>query len=140
MNPKAIIVSGYFNPLHKGHIEYFHLAKAKGDQLFVIVNNDNQRNLKGSKEFMLEAERVLLVNELNVVNQVILSIDRDKTVCATLEKIHKDFSKTYRLFFANGGDQNNESIPEVLTCEKLGIGLLDGLGDKIQSSSWLLKK
>jgi len=61
MKSKAIIVSGYFNPLHKGHIEYFHLAKAKGDQLFVIVNNDHQRALKESKEFMLEQERVLIV-------------------------------------------------------------------------------
>jgi cytidyltransferase-like protein len=140
MKSKAIIVSGYFNPLHKGHIEYFHLAKAKGDQLFVIVNNDHQRTLKESKEFMLEQERVLIVKELTVVNQVILSIDIDKTVCATLEKIHQDFSKNFELFFANGGDQNNESIPEVVICEKLGIGLLDNLGDKIQSSSWLLKK
>ena len=140
MKPKAIIVSGYFNPLHKGHIEYFHLAKAKGDQLFVIVNNDHQRALKESKEFMLEQERVLIVKELTVVNQVILSIDKDKTVCATLEKIHKDFSKNFELFFANGGDQNNDSIPEVPICKKVGIGLLDGLGAKIQSSSWLLKK
>jgi cytidyltransferase-like protein len=140
MKSKAIIVSGYFNPLHKGHIDYFHLAKAKGDKLFVIVNNDKQRSLKGSKEFMLEAERVLLVKELTVVNQVILSIDQDKTVCATLEKIHQDFSKNFELFFANGGDQNNDSIPEVPICKKVGIGLLDGLGAKIQSSSWLLKK
>jgi len=140
MKSKAIIVSGYFNPLHKGHIEYFHLAKAKGDQLFVIVNNDHQRALKESKEFMLEQERVLIVKELTVVNQVILSIDKDKTVCATLEKIHKDFSKNFELFFANGGDQNNDSIPEVPICKKVGIGLLDGLGAKIQSSSWLLKK
>jgi cytidyltransferase-like protein len=140
MKSKAIIVSGYFNPLHKGHIEYFHLAKAKGDQLFVIVNNDHQRALKESKEFMLEAERVLIVKELTVVNQVILSIDQDKTVCATLEKIHQDFSKNFELFFANGGDQNNDSIPEVSICKKVGIGLLDGLGAKIQSSSWLLKK
>jgi glycerol-3-phosphate cytidylyltransferase/D-beta-D-heptose 7-phosphate kinase/D-beta-D-heptose 1-phosphate adenosyltransferase len=140
MKSKAIIVSGYFNPLHKGHIDYFHLAKAKGDKLFVIVNNDKQRSLKGSKEFMLEQERVLLVKELTVVNQVILSIDQDKTVCATLEKIHQDFSKNFELFFANGGDQNNVSIPEVPICKKVGIGLLDGLGAKIQSSSWLLKK
>ena len=140
MKSKAIIVSGYFNPLHKGHIDYFHLAKAKGDQLFVIVNNDHQRDLKGSKEFMLEQERVLLVKELTVVDQVILSIDQDKTVCATLEKIHQDFSKNFELFFANGGDQNNDSIPEVPICKKVGIGLLDGLGAKIQSSSWLLKK
>ena len=140
MKSKAIIVSGYFNPLHKGHIDYFHLAKAKGDKLFVIVNNDKQRSLKGSKEFMLEQERVLLVKELTVVDQVILSIDQDKTVCATLEKIHQDFSKNFELFFANGGDQNNDSIPEVPICKKVGIGLLDGLGAKIQSSSWLLKK
>ena len=140
MKSKAIIVSGYFNPLHKGHIEYFHLAKAKGEQLFVIVNNDHQRALKESKEFMLEQERVLIVKELTVVNQVILSIDQDKTVCATLEKIHQDFSKNFELFFANGGDQNNDSIPEVPICKKVGIGLLDGLGAKIQSSSWLLKK
>ena len=140
MKSKAIIVSGYFNPLHKGHIEYFHLAKAKGDQLFVIVNNDHQRALKESKQFMLEQERVLIVKELTVVNQVILSIDQDKTVCATLERIHQDFSKNFELFFANGGDQNNDSIPEVPICKKVGIGLLDGLGAKIQSSSWLLKK
>ena len=140
MNPKAIIVSGYFNPLHKGHIEYFHLAKAKGDLLFVIVNNDHQRNLKGSKEFMLEQERVLIVNELSVVDQVVLSIDQDRTVSNTLEKIHKEYSESYELFFANGGDQNNESIPESIICQKVGIKLLDGLGNKIQSSSWLLKK
>ena len=140
MKPKAIIVSGYFNPLHKGHIEYFHLAKAKGDQLFVIVNNDHQRALKESKEFMLEQERVLIVKELAVVDQVILSTDKDTTVCVTLEKIHQDFSKNFELFFANGGDQNNKSIPEVSICQKVGIGLLDGLGAKIQSSSWLLKK
>ena len=140
MKPKAIIVSGYFNPLHKGHIEYFHLAKAKGDQLFVIVNNDHQRALKESKEFMLEQERVLIVKELAVVDQVILSTDKDTTVCVTLEKIYQDFSKNFELFFANGGDQNNKSIPEVSICQKVGIGLLDGLGAKIQSSSWLLKK
>ncbi len=140
MNSKAIIVSGYFNPLHKGHVEYFHLAKAKGDQLFVIVNNDYQRNLKGSKEFMLEQERVLLVNELAIVDQVFLSIDKDRTVSNTLENIHKEYSESFELFFANGGDQKNESIPESIICKQVGIKLLDGLGDKIQSSSWLLKK
>jgi cytidyltransferase-like protein len=140
MKPKAIIVSGYFNPLHKGHIEYFHLAKAKGDELFVIVNNDYQRALKESKKFMLEQERVLIVKELAVVDQVILSIDKDTTVCVTLEKMHQDYSENFELFFANGGDQNNKSIPEVSICQKVGIGLLDGLGAKIQSSSWLLKK
>ena len=140
MKKKAIIVSGYFNPLHKGHIEYFHKAKAHGDLLLVIVNNDQQRALKGSKEFMLEEERVLIVSELSVSDKVFLSIDQDRTVCATLEKIHKEFSKQFELYFANGGDQKNQSIPELSVCEQLGINLLEGLGDKIQSSSWLLKK
>ena len=137
---KTIIVSGYFNPIHKGHIELFHNAKVKGDKLFVIVNNDYQRELKGSKQFMLEKERVLIVNELLVTNHVMLSVDKDRTVCKSLEKISNKFGSKYDLYFANGGDQNNQSIPEIDVCNKLGIGLIEGLGDKIQSSSWLLKK
>ena len=140
MKPKGIIVSGYFNPLHKGHLELFEKAKAQGDVLFVIVNNDHQRALKGSQEFMLEAERVLIVAALKVTDKAILSIDQDRTVCATLAHIHNEFGANYDLYFANGGDQNNNSIPEVPVCKKLGIGLVEGLGDKIQSSSWLLKK
>ena len=135
---KGIIVSGYFNPLHKGHIEYFKLAKEKGDVLIVIVNNDYQRNLKGSKEFMKEEERKLIVKELKVVDSVYLSIDSDRTVCESLEKVHNELSNKYDLFFAYGGDQNNDSIPEASVCKKLGIQLLDDLGAKIQSSSWLL--
>ena len=138
MNKKAIIVSGYFNPLHKGHIEYFHKAKEMGDELFVIVNNDKQRELKGSKKFMNQDERLLLVNELIVTNKAFLSIDSDRTVRETLKKIHAKYSSNFELYFANGGDQNNDSIPETNTANKLGIKLLDGLGSKIQSSSWLL--
>lgn len=136
---KAIIVSGYFNPIHKGHLEYFIQAKALADVLIVIVNNDKQRALKRSKEFQLEEERVFIVNHITGVDKVVLSIDQDRTVCKTLEKIVKDYSDKYNLAFANGGDQNNDTIPERPICEKLGIALLDGLGDKIQSSSWLLK-
>ena len=140
MKKKAVIVSGYFNPIHKGHLEYLNKAKLLADELFVIVNNDHQRALKGSKEFQLEEERMLIVSNLKAVNKTILSIDTDRTVCATIEGIAKDFGETYDLAFANGGDQNNDTIPERPICEKMGIALLDGLGDKIQSSSWLLKK
>jgi cytidyltransferase-like protein len=136
---KAVIVSGYFNPLHKGHIEYFKLAKDFGKHLIVIVNNDHQRALKNSKEFMLEEERCLIVSELKSVEKVFLSIDKDRTVCKTIQKIHSEFSSKFELFFANGGDQNNDSSPETPVCLKLGIKLLDGLGNKIQSSSRLLK-
>jgi D-beta-D-heptose 7-phosphate kinase/D-beta-D-heptose 1-phosphate adenosyltransferase len=137
---KAVIVSGYFNPIHKGHLEYFNNAKSLADELFVIVNSDFQRDLKGSKEFQIEAERLLIVSNIKAVDKAILSIDRDRTVCATLKRIANEFGASYDLVFANGGDQNNDTIPERPTCDAVGIALIDGLGDKIQSSSWLLKK
>lgn len=139
MRKKAVIVSGYFNPIHKGHLEYFNNAKALGDVLFVIVNSDLQRSLKGSKEFQLEEERMMIVSNIKAVDKAILSIDKDRTVCATLEKIANDFGYEYELVFANGGDQNNDTILERPICDSAGIKLVDGLGDKIQSSSWLLK-
>ena len=134
-----MIVSGYFNPIHKGHIEYFNNAKGLADE-YVIVNNDHQRALKGSKEFQQEAERVFIVSNIKSVNHCILSIDQDRTVCETIEKIAIDFWSDYELSFANGGDQNNNTIPERPICDQMEITLVDGLGDKIQSSSWLLKK
>lgn len=136
----AIIVSGYFNPIHKGHIEYFSKAKSLGDKLIVIVNNDFQREIKGSKEFQLEEERMFIVSSIKSVDQVFLSIDFDRTVCDSIRMVNKQFGALYKLYFANGGDQNNLLIPEAAVCNELGIGLIDGLGDKIQSSSWLLKR
>ena len=138
--PKAIIVSGYFNPLHKGHLELFEKAKAKGDQLWVIVNSDIQRELKGSKEFMDQNERLIIVSAIEIVDKALISIDKDKTQCATLSDLADKYSNSYELYFANGGDQNNDSVPEVPVCKEKGISLLEGLGDKIQSSSSLLKK
>lgn len=140
MKPKAVIVSGYFNPVHKGHIEYFNKAKENVDKLIVIVNNDFQRVLKGSKEFQLEDERILIVSNIKSVDKVYLSVDTDRTVCNTVRMIHAELGDTYHLAFANGGDQNNNSIPEAPVCQELGIELIDGLGNKIQSSSWLLNK
>ena len=139
MKKIAIIVSGYFNPLHKGHLEYFEKAKSKGEELFVIVNSDYQRELKGSKKFQDEDERMLIISHLKLVNKTFLSIDKDRTVQKTIEQIYTKYCDNYKLVFANGGDQNNNTIPEIAICEKLGIELIDGLGNKIQSSSWLLK-
>jgi cytidyltransferase-like protein len=86
-----MILSGYFNPIHKGHIEYFNNAKELSDELFVIVNSDHQRQLKGSKEFQKEAERVFIVSNIKSVVHCVLSIDEDRTVCKTIEKIALDF-------------------------------------------------
>ena len=137
---KAIIVSGYFNPLHKGHLEYLNHAKAIADKLIVIVNNDHQRELKGTKAFQDEEERVIIISNLKAVDEVVLSIDQDRTVRETIRHISEKLGKEYELAFANGGDQSNESSPEAPICNELGINLIDGLGEKIQSSSWLLEK
>jgi len=137
---KAIIVSGYFNPIHKGHLEYFNNAKSLCDELFVIVNNDHQRELKGSKEFQKEDERMIIVSNIKAVDKAILSIDQDRTVCESIRMIASEYGAEYELGFANGGDQNNDTIPERAICEEMNVALIDGLGDKIQSSSWLLGK
>jgi cytidyltransferase-like protein len=107
---KIIIVSGYFNPIHKGHLEYFIHAKAIGDLLFVIVNSDHQRALKGYKEFQKEEERLFIGQHIKEVDQAFLSIDEDRTVCKTLEMVHSKFGESHQLAFANGSDKNNTSI------------------------------
>ena len=127
-------VSGYFDPIHIGHIEYFKLAKQNADQLMVIVNNDEQATLKKGRAFMPADERIKIIQELKCVDFVVKSVDLDRTVCKTLS-----IASPRPTFFCNGGDQNNNSIPEATICCELGIELVDGLGDKIQSSSWLIK-
>ena len=146
------IASGYFNPVHKGHIELFEKAKTISDGLIVIVNNDKQRELKGSKEFQDENERCKIISTLKPVDEVVLSIDEDRTVRETITKIYERFSAKehksklegepiqYQLIFVNGGDQFSNTVAEREVCDKYGIFMIDGMGGKIQSSSWLLKE
>ena len=138
-NKTLVIVSGYFNPLHSGHIEYLTKSKGLGDFLFVIVNNDKQREMKGSKPFMLEEERKTIIQSLKCVDAAMVAIDTERTVNESIKFIMNwKGSEFDRFIFANGGDQNRGTIGETKLCEELGIELADGLGDKIQSSSWLL--
>ena len=132
---KIVCVSGYFDPIHIGHLEYFKKSKKIGDKLMVIVNNDEQAILKKGKSFMSVNERIQIIKELRCVDFVIKSIDLDRTVCKTLETVVPKPD-----YFCNGGDQNNNTIPEVEICKKRNIELRDGFGDKIQSSSWLIQK
>ena len=83
---------------------------------------------------------MIIVSQIKSVNKAILSVDKDRTVCETIKKIVEDFGHEYEFSFANGGDQNNNTIPEKPICNELGVALIDGLGEKIQSSSWLLNK
>lgn len=134
-NKKDIIVvtSGYFDPLHRGHLELFSRAKKLGTKLIVIVNNDEQAKLKKGFSFMPEKERLGIINSLKMVDRAVLAVDKNRTVCETLK-----FLKPH--IFAKGGDSTLNNVPEKELCEKFGIQLVLGLGDKIQSSSWLLKK
>ena len=124
----VIAVSGYFDPIHVGHLEYLKIAKSLGDKLVVIVNSDYQAELKKRKSFMLEADRLEIVGSLRCVDEVFLSIDKDKSVCKSLEHIKPDI-------FANGGDRSLEEIPETAVMKKYNIKMVDGLGEKIRSSS-----
>src|SRR5680860_250427 len=85
--PVVVAVSGYFNPLHVGHLDMIEMAKKLGDKLVVIVNNDYQVKLKGSVPFMALADRVRIIESLKAVDEVFVSVDRDKTVCKSLAKV-----------------------------------------------------
>ncbi len=125
---KKVAISGYFDPIHVGHIEYIKTAKKLGDRLVVIVNNNHQCNLKKGKYFMDEKDRVVILENIKDIDEVFLSVDKDKTVCKSLELLKPDI-------FANGGDRKNYEIPESSICSKYNIEIIDGLGDKIRSSS-----
>ncbi len=132
--PIVVAVSGYFNPLHVGHLEMIERAKKLGDKLVVIVNNDKQVALKGSVPFMSEKDRIKVISALRDVNSVVLSVDKDKTVCLSLAKVKPDI-------FANGGDRKSiGDVPEYPVCQKLGIKMVDGLGKKIRASSEMIAK
>ena len=125
---KKVAVSGYFDPLHVGHLEYLELASKLGDRLIVIVNSDLQAVIKKGKSFMPEEDRMRIIKSLKFVDEVFLSIDKDGSQCKTLEAIKPDI-------FANGGDRSVGEIPESSVCSKYNIEMVDGLGDKIRSSS-----
>jgi D-beta-D-heptose 7-phosphate kinase/D-beta-D-heptose 1-phosphate adenosyltransferase len=136
-----VIASGYFNPLHRGHIEYLNQSKELGDFLFVIINNDLQRGLKGSKEFQNALERKYIVENLKSVNAAMVAVDDNRLVDKSIEFIYNWRGSEFgKILFTNGGDQTEATIGEKDMCEKLGIQMVFGLGDKIQSSSWLLNK
>jgi len=140
-NKKVVITSGYFNPLHIGHINLIREAKKLGDFLVVIVNNDEQVKIKGSFPFMPEQERIEIVKALRYADEVILSIDKDVTQAKSLEFMAKKHDGD--LYFAKGGDRNANNIPqsERDVCKKYNIKIANGVGgEKIQSSSWLLSK
>ena len=131
---KIVVVSGGFDPVHVGHIRYFRAAKQLGDELVVILNSDKFLMKKKGFVFLPFDERKEILEALACVDRVIPCLDKDQTVCKTLEKLRPDI-------FANGGDRFLENIPEVDVCRRLGIEMIFNVGGKkIQSSSDLAAK
>ncbi len=125
----TVAVSGYFMYLHKGHVRLFKAAKELGDKLVVIVNSDAQQKMKKGKIVMPEEDRVELISAIRYVDEVVVAIDEDRTVCKTLEKVKPDI-------FANGGDRTDGNVPEAEICEKNGIEMRYNVGgEKVDSSS-----
>lgn len=135
----TVVVSGGFDPVHIGHVRMFNEARALGDRLIVILNNDNWLMLKKGFVFMPEVERKEVIEAFRAVDEVVLTKHEagttDMSICKALEEIKPDV-------FANGGDRKLENIPEVATCEAIGCEMVFnvGHGGKVQSSSDLAKK
>ena len=133
----VVVVSGYFNPIHIGHIRMLEAAKEMGDRLIVIVNNDRQQLLKKGKVIMSEEERLEVVGAVRYVDEALIALDDDPSIVRTLDQVARDHQGE-RLIFANGGDrQSAEDVPETEVCERYGIEMRFGVGgfDKLNSSS-----
>lgn len=133
---KIVIVSGYFNPLHGGHLDMIEAAAEMGDTLIVVVNNDIQQVLKKGKIILDEKNRLRLMRALKGVDQAVLSIDEDSTIVKTLEMIAGQYPGD-TLIFANGGDRDTaKEVPEAAICEKYNIEMRFDAGvGKLDSST-----
>lgn len=134
---KIAFISGYFNPLHGGHLDLIEGAAALGDRLIVIVNNDKQQLLKKGKIILDEQNRVRLIKALRDVDEVMLSIDEDPPVINTVEKLAKAYPND-KLLFAQGGDRDSDKVnPELQVCRKYNIDIVYGVGgtEKADSST-----
>ncbi len=133
----TVAISGGFDPVHVGHIQLIEKAKSLGDRLVVILNNDHWLRQKKGFIFMHEQERAEILKAIRFVDDVIITAHpehpSDMSVCAELERLRPDI-------FANGGDRKADNIPEYELCNRLGIQMVFNLGEKIQSSSELVKK
>ncbi len=140
MQKKVVITSGYFNPIHVGHLNLIRDAKALGDMLVVIVNSDAQVKVKGSVPFMPEAERMQIIKDIKHVDEVFLSVDADGSIAESLKAVARQYPG--ELIFAKGGDRNFDNLPEgeKQACRDFNITVVNNVGGgKVQSSSWLIK-
>ena len=140
---RVVAISGFFNPLHMGHIDYISSARNLGDFLIVIVNSDKQVGIKGSVPFMNQDERLSIISNIKGVDRAVISIDDDYSVCQTLREEFKRLQNDpffEEMVFANGGDRKEGGVPEDLLEQELGIRMIYNVGgEKTQSSSELIQ-
>lgn len=134
---KIIIESGFFNPLHGGHLDMIEAGAKMGDKLIVIVNNDDQQVMKKGKVILTAENRARLIGALRDVDEVIIAVDDDPTVIKSLERVALKYPND-ELVFANGGDRDSEkAIPEGDVCRQYNIEMVFGVGgtEKADSST-----
>lgn len=144
---KVVIVSGYFNPLHGGHLDMIEAASELGHRLIVVVNNDKAQLLKKGKVILNQGNRMRVVRSLRLVDEVMLSIDDDLGQAKTLRMIRELYPND-DLIFANGGDRDPEkhALPEneSQACADCSITTVFGVGshavEKRDSSSRINKE
>mgnify|MGYP001269415288 FL=1 len=130
-----VIVSGYFSPLHCGHLDYLEAGASLGDRLVVIVNNDLQQKKKKGKVILPQQDRLRIVKALSIVDEACVAIDDDSSVKKTIESIALK-NQQFNLMFANGGDRNQPSdIPEVDVCNDHKVQLIFGVGGSTKRDS-----
>jgi cytidyltransferase-like protein len=146
---KVILISGGFDPVHKGHIECINNAKELAEQVWIGLNNDEWLKRKKGRSFMNEQERAFVMSNLKNVDWVYVMNPKDyldNTAIDFIEVSRKKFIKENGdlprgvMAFGNGGDRTETTTPENSVCDSFGIDSVWGLGDKVQSSSWLLEK
>jgi cytidyltransferase-like protein len=135
---RAAIVSGYFNPLHVGHLDMMEAARSLADALVVIVNNDAQQVMKKGRVITTEADRLRIVEALSVTDAALVAVDDDGAVAASLAVIHAAYPGV-ELVFCNGGDRSalGDPVPsaEAAVCERLGIEMAWGVGGETKADS-----
>lgn len=132
---KVIILSGFFNPLHGGHLDMIEAGAKMGDKLIVIVNNDVQQHLKKGKIILDERNRLRLISALRHVDDAILSIDQHPPVAETLRIIAREHPND-ELIFANGGDRSSSKVvPETEVCKEYKIEMVFGVGGNNKADS-----
>ena len=144
---KVMLVSGGFDPVHKGHLEMIAHAREQAEEVWVILNNDRWLRQKKGQEFMNSEERSYIMSQVKGVTKTFVMdprIPTDKTVCdgiySAVMAYRREFNGKMRMAFGNGGDRVEGNIPEADYCDSMGVEMVWGLGKKVQSSSWLLER